>query len=462
MSGIWIIWGLITLAWLLIASFYPRQLMWFVLLWVPAQGWFQINVFGDSSATVLVYELQISAIYLVFLVRAVRFPRDYLPPRVMAMALPFVMWTLLMIPHSLEHSSAFLTGIGLRSYLFPLPLVWVGYHAFRSRRELEAVGMLLSLESAAVGLIAALQFANLVTPEGSILEVPAGFTSAGVLRPPGTFSSPGHLGMYVLAMIPLGIGFLGFKANRWKNSCYMLGLWGAALSLIVNSQRSAVVLLLVCLPLLALLTRSARAFKGVLVAIGMASIGVVVGLSVVGDAFSERIRSITDDAAYTLRIAPIERMAEALENPLAGGGLGTASPGTSRLELESINSAESYGAALVYELGLPGLMLFALFLASLLKAGYHALSRCRGQDMELLAAAILVYELAICLESWSYDPLHYPPSRVLFWVWAGVLLSLPCLSRQTEPSRAPALVVLPHPIRLQAPRVRIAPTRQTG
>jgi hypothetical protein len=442
-SEISIVWPLTALVWLVLVGFYPRQGMWFVLLWVGVQGWFQINVFDDSAATVLLYEFMIFAIYLMFFVRALRFPRDYGPPRVMATALPFAVWILLIVPFSVEQGGVVLTGIGLRTYLFPIPLVWVGYCAFRSRREIEAVGALLSLESAAVGLIAALQFMNLVTPSGSVIEVPKGFVSVGVLRPPGTFSSPGHFGMYILAMIPLGVGFLGLKTNRWRNICYKLGLGGAALSLVVNSQRATVVLLSVCLPLLAFFARSARAVKAVLVATGMAAIGVVIGLSVVGDAFSRRIRAIMDDASYTLRIAPIERMTAAFGNPWAGGGLGIASPGTIRLDLDALKSAESFYAALVYQMGLPGLLFFALLLAALLTAGYRALSGCREQDIGVLAAAILVYELAICLDSWSYDPLHYPPSRVLFWFWAGVLLSLPHLHGRGKPSPARASVFIP-------------------
>ena len=74
---------------------------------------------------------------------------------------------------------------------------------------------------------------------------------------------------------------------------------------------------------------------------------------------------------------------------------------------------------------IPILLLFALFVATLMRHGWHAVRACRQTDLAMVAAAILCFEIATCLQSWSYSPLHYPPSRVLFWFWAGVLLRLP-------------------------------------
>jgi hypothetical protein len=419
---------LFAFAWVIAASFYPRQAMWAALIWVPVQGWFQINMFGNSAQTVLLYEFQIIPIYIGLLARALRYPKTYGPPAALGLALPFAIWLVVLIPHSIEYAGAVLTAVGLRTYLFPIPLVWVGYRAFKTKRELEAVAALLSAELALVGTIAALQFMNLVTPWGSVIDVPTGFVSAGILRPPGTFSSPGHLGMYVLAMVPLGVGFMSLNAGRWQNLSYRVGMAGAAVALVVNSQRATIVILLACLPVLALFTRHGRKVKVIALVVGFATVGILAGLFVVGSAFAERVYSIAEDVDYTLWIAPVERMTDALKNPLIGVGLGTASPGISRLDFGEINPAESFGAALVFQAGIPGLILFVLLIAALLKAGYNALSRSRGQGLELLAAAILAYEVAICLDSWSYDPLHYPPSRVFFWFWAGVLLSLPRLS----------------------------------
>ena len=415
---------------LLLASFYPRQAMW-VMLWVPVQGWFQINVFNDSTETVLLYEFQIAAIYVLFSIAAMRFPRAYSLPPAMWKALPFVVWTLVMVPSSLDRAGAILTGIGLRTYLLPLPLVWIGYHSFTSRRELGTLGALVSLEAAVVGVVAALQYANLVTPSGGVIDVPTGFGMAGALRPPGTFSSPGHLGMYVLAVVPLCVG-RAFEAKGWRRISHGLGLVGAAVALVVNSQRATVVLLFVSLTLMVLLTRGATAIKAVTAAMAVAAVGILLGLFIVGDAFGDRVRSITDDVDYTVRVAPIERMTDAMQRPLTGGGLGTAPPGMTRFDLESINAAESFGAALVYQLGVPGIVLFAVLLGSLLEAGHRAFLKCRGRDLELLVAGILTYEVTICLQSWSYDPLHYPPSRALFWFWARVLVipSATCGSQQ--------------------------------
>ena len=94
----------------------------------------------------------------------------------------------------------------------------------------------------------------------------------------------------------------------------------------------------------------------------------------------------------------------------------------------SVRPSESFMASLVYETGIPGLFLFFLFMAALMVAGVRSVRACRHTDMGLLAAAFVGFQVTIWLQSWSYDPLHFPPSRVMFWFLAGVLLSLPRLA----------------------------------
>jgi len=421
----WIISGGALVAWLIVATRAPRQAAWFLMLWVPVQGWFQLNLFRDSNATVLIYDYLLIGLLVAFTIRALKSPKAFRPPSVAALAVPFVVWAILLTPSSLVQGGLVLTVIGLRTYLLPLPLVWVGYHAFGDRSELENVGAVLFLEMSIIGLVAALQFARLVTPSGVITEVPAGFVSVSVLRPPGTFSSPGYLGMYVVAMIPLAIGFLGLQTTWRRRVLYAIGLTGAVLALVVNTQRSAVVLLCACLPILLFSARKARTVRILALSLCLAACGVVLGLSVVQSAFAERVRSISDDANTALVIIPVNRMKDALQHAVTGGGLGSASPGVTRLDLPSINSSESFMAALVYQLGVPGLLFFYLYLGALVVGGVRAFQKCRRQDIGLLAAAILVYQIAVLLQSWTYDPLHYPPGRVIYWFWSGVLLSLP-------------------------------------
>ena len=163
----------------------------------------------------------------------------------------------------------------------------------------------------------------------------------------------------------------------------------------------------------------------------------------------------------------------ALQNPLIGEGLGVASPGARRLiaplgtantnPATSIRDSESFMASLVYEVGVPGLLLFYLFIVALLTVGLRSVRECRRTDMALLASAILAFEVAICLQSWTYDPLHAPPSRVLFWIWAGVLLRLPTLATDRSPLIARTAKRTPDiPVRLLAkPHVLAAARRST-
>lgn len=442
--------------WLLAALRFPRHAVWLLMLWLPVQGWMQLNVFNDSSATVLIYEFLIIGIYLVFAARWLGSPETFGPPPVIWLALPFVVWTLLLIPYSVEEHGPLLTLVGLRTYLLPLPLVWIGYRAFETRRQVENVGWLIMLQLAVIAGVAALQFAGVTSMSGSVFEVPLGFGLAGVLRPPGTFSAAGHYGMYILLSIPLAFGLLGLSVPVWKRVCFGIGLAGAAIGLIVNTQRATIMLLVVILPFILMMARRRRPVAHAVIALVVVAAGGVIGARVAGQAFVSRVNTIGGDIRTSLIDIPNERFSDALRTPLFGGGLGIASPGVGRLvapsfaarslEVKSVKPAEAFMAALVYQTGVPGLVLFYLFIATLMYHGLQALRACRTTDMGLLAAAIFGFEVAICLQSWAYDPLHYPPSRVLFWVWAGVLLALPRLAAAAavqEPAAMPRRAAVP-------------------
>lgn len=455
MTGTTMLLVAVAILWLLAAFRFPRQAVWLLLLWIPVQGWMQLNVFNDSSATVLIYEFLIIGIYLVFAARWLGAPETFGPPPVIWLALPFVVWTLLLAPSSVQEQGPLLTLVGLRTYLLPLPLVWIGYRAFETRRQVENVGWPIMLQLAVIAGVAALQFAGVSSMSGSVFEVPLGFGLAGILRPPGTFSAAGHYGMYLLLSIPLAFGLLGLRVPLWKRVCFGIGLAGAIIGLMVNTQRATIALLVVILPLILMLARKRRAFKHAVIALVVVGAGSVIGAQVAGEAFVSRVNTIGADVRASLIDTPNARFSDALRTPLVGGGLGIASPGVGRLmapsfgtrslEGKSIKPAEAFMAALVYQTGVPGLLLFYLFITAIMYRGVHALRACRRTDLGMLAAAILGFEVAICLQSWAYDPLHYPPSRVLFWVWAGVLLSLPRLAATAAvqehaamPRRAPA------------------------
>ena len=444
----------VALVWLWVAWRYTWPAIWFVLLYLPIQGWIQLNVFEDSSATVLLYEFQIIGLYLVMAIKALRSPDRFGPPAAMMFAIPFAVWALLLVPRSVAINGTLVTLVGLRTDLLPLPLVWIGYRAFDSRRQLENIGWPLMLQLAFVGSVAAVQFLSLSSGSGAIFEIPTGYTQAGVIRPPGTFSTSAHFGMYILFTVPFAIGLLGLNVPFWKRVCFVIGLGGATVGLMANTQRATVVLLSLTIPMIVLLARRRRAVLHVTIALGAILGGAIIGNQLSGEAFQRRVASITDDLDNTIVRNPIERWHDALRDPVWGGGLGIASPGGNRLEPETamkiartanviIKTPESFMAALIYETGVPGLVFYYLFIGAILYYELQVLRILRPTDMGLFAAAIIGWQIAILIQSWPYDPLHYPPSRVLFWFWAGALISLPKLSARNAARQATTVHRMP-------------------
>jgi hypothetical protein len=429
---------LISTAWLLLAMRHGRLSVWLLMLWIPVMGWVQLNLFGDSSATVLIYEFLIIGIYLAFGIRAVKSPERLGPPPMVKYAIPFVVWALLLVPMGISTNGLLLTLLGLRTYLLPLPLIWIGYRAFESRRELENIGWLLSAQTAIIAVVAVVQLSTLSTGSGAIFEVPLGYGIAGVIRPPGTFSAPGHYGMYILFAVPFAMGLLSLDVAFWKRIAFAAGLGGGVVGLMANTQRATMLLLVITLPLIAVFARRRQAMTKMAIAVVLIATALFVGSQFTGTVFQERIASIGNDLNTNMVVNPMIRLRDALETPLWGSGLGVASPGSGRLlpetsfaapvrATESIKPAESFMAAVIFDTGVPGLVLLYLLLGILMHRGLLAVRACRGTDLGMPAAAILGFQIAILLQSWAYDPLHYPPSRVLFWLWGGVLLALPKL-----------------------------------
>lgn len=430
--------GLLAAVWLLFALSFSRHAVWLLLLWIPIQGWIQLNLLEDSSVTVLIYEFQVVGLYLVFGVRALHSPRRFSPPSILWFAVPFLLWALALIPHSLAMNGLLVTLLGLRSYLLPLPLVWIGYRAFENRRQLENVGSALMVQLPLVAVVTTRQLLSLTTTTGEVYDLPSGFMLSGVIRPPGTFSAPGQLGVYLLLSIPLAIGLLGVNAKVWKRTLFLVGLISATVALMANTQRTTIVLLVVTLPITLLLARRLGGMANAAIAAAVVGAVIFAGSQVISVAFRERVLSISENVEDALVVIPAEHFRDALRTPWVGRGLGIASPGALRLTVPMgtqattlaprIGYSESFIVALVYQTGVPGLLLFSLLIGALMRFGLKAVRECRRTDLALLAAAIFGFELAIVLQSWTYGPLHYPPARVLFWFWAGVLLNLPRLA----------------------------------
>src|SRR5688500_1189010 len=103
---------------------------------------------------------------------------------------------------SLSEDGLLLPMLGLRIELLPLPLVWTGYRSFTGRKGLESVATILMLRTVLSAVVAAAQLSGESSASGTVFRVPLGYSLAGVIRPPGTFSWSGHYGMFLLFAVP--------------------------------------------------------------------------------------------------------------------------------------------------------------------------------------------------------------------------------------------------------------------
>ena len=130
----------ISIAWLVLAIRDGRLAVWLLLLWIPIQGRVQLNIFLDSSATVLIDEFLIIGIYVAFGIRAVRSPAPR-PAAAGEVRRPLHRMDTPPGPDGHRNERPAPHAGRLVLDVLPLPLIWIGYRAFETRRELENLSL---------------------------------------------------------------------------------------------------------------------------------------------------------------------------------------------------------------------------------------------------------------------------------------------------------------------------------
>ena len=89
--------------------------------------------------------------------------------------------------------------------------------------------------------------------------------------------------------------------------------------------------------------------------------------------------------------------------------------------------SENFYAKVVYELGIPGLLIVVALFASILRTGYF---NCRLVNDPLLkgfSAALLSFFIVVIVDSLKAQPLDFDPINVYFWMFAGLSAKLASL-----------------------------------
>ncbi len=396
--------------------------------------------------------------YASFAVWFLRFrPRTRIPAIILATVVAFA---LLVVLHAFDNTVANseVALIGLRTWLFYMPLLALGYHLCTRADAVDRLArclLLIALIPTAIGIAQSaliyggardLAFrmygdaAHDVTQGFGRFEVGRG----DLVRVASTFTFLSQYYNFVLAALCLAYGrwhAIGARAGwrQWIRVGPMSVIVAAGL---LSGARGA----FVTIPLFFLVVLALRSNWRGLLQLPLLLLALLTGaVALFGTTITDLYDLVSELATDYLTSVPIGELTQALGATWWGLGTGTntgparfVDPDTTRVVLEN------YFAKTIFELGLPGLLLISILLGAIV---FHAIRITRRLKNPMLigyADAIVGLLVLSCVNCWKASYLDLDPLNVYFWLLAGMLLRFPALDRPDPSSVATA----PSPVRI--------------
>jgi hypothetical protein len=418
---------------------------------------------GNNMTVYFAKDALVGITYLVFL-KATRPRVSFLPP---ALRWSLGLFVLLALVEVFNPNSPSLVygALGLKLYLYYVPLIFVGYSLLRTELDLRR---LLFISMGAAGIIALVGIAQSVigldflNPKGGADINELGhltrFTPSGVAvpRPPSVFVSDGRYAEYILLAFILGMGTVGYLLLRGKGGRKLvfpcMGL--VALASVMSGGRGcfvyvvATALLIPAGLLWGAPNNSAdtyRLFKAIRRTFICVALTLVLGATLfpkeIGAPLSFYRETVLLDSQDSETINrtwdyPLANFLAAFSDRewVVGHGIGTASLGVQYVShllgqpAPQIGVESGYGT-LVTESGIFGLILWLVWTIVFLFSAVKVMLRLRGKATFPIALAIVWFSFLL-LFTFTWGSMVVYQNFVLnayFWLLAGVLFRLPTL-----------------------------------
>ena len=467
---------------LVLSYSYPRQALWFFLIYMPFSGTVTYSIGGGSS----VFQLAKDVFYIPALLglvlecsrkrKPIFIPKKLMPSFWIILAVSLIVLLVVngyqqFLPHcdSLEvrflpnpegglpirvpcrSGIPFLQGLlGFKVLLGYVPLIFCAYYLIEDKKELLFFGRLMvviAIICCSLGIVqywmldsgrcigtrgksgdelfrASLEAKCLVG--GSLLFTP----EQGVIRLPGTFVSPWHWAWFLIGNSALTFT-TAFSDPSWF--WRMGGLAGMALVMVnavICGQRIALAVVPTMILVLLILTGQIRNFKRFIpIALGLT---LILGFAIINnpDILQERINSLILRWQASPPTAFMrEQFDFAFRNTkgLLGRGLGAATNST-RI-FGPVSLVETFHPKLIFEIGYLGTLVFMIFVTHLTILSLQDYLSLKDKTLRSFASCFWVFILII-----GYFPYWYPldtdPVAVYYWLLAGIIFKLPVIEQR--------------------------------
>jgi hypothetical protein len=334
--------------------------------------------------------------------------------------------------------------IGIKVWLFYLPLCFVAYAFADSPESIVGLLRLMVALSFIPAAIALLQF-GLVARFGyhSAMEMSYGESAAPTTqgfanfqvaqgsfgRIPSTFIFATQFFGYSLAMLsPSYILSRIDPSRRWRH----IGTWAlaaAALATVISGAREAYIFTPLTLGLMFFFDRGLR---GLITALSEVTLLVWLSVTVfVGTTFwpmYDFISSLFGNYASGIALGGL---VQAIQLAPMGMGTGT-NTGAARYAVSDPSAfigIENYYAKAIVELGIPGLVVVLGLFVAILFNGLKARRTMTLPVSRCCSNALLTFAIIILLNSFKGCQIDLDPVNVYYWLFAGILLKLPVLEQ---------------------------------
>lgn len=322
--------------------------------------------------------------------------------------------------------------VAIKQRLFYIPLVWVGYFFTRDEQDFLGLARLMAWTAIPAGIfgiylyfVGPVGLTSLGANYSAVFNSTAGEHNISFWRVPGTFTSPGQYGMFLLANAVLFVGVLFTKGvEKRQHTLTMVALVVMLGALMVSGSRAPLLLFMMC-------SVAMLAVTGRLTGIGLWAGGLygvfTVGFMYLGGGVQDRVGSIASwDHVTRFQETYFGQLfwPMLIQAPM-GFGLGRATIGARHFtDWSNIMLVESYFGIIVAETGIIGLAAFVWAILTVVVT----LVQCRtvmsrsASNVLWYATALLVLSIAGLMPiSTSIDA---APGNLYFWFFLGAAIRL--------------------------------------
>ncbi|MGR3304136.1 MAG: O-antigen ligase family protein [Candidatus Scalindua sp.] len=433
------IWGFIFLRW--------QRGVYLLLIYLPFAGFVTLALYPSSMPKLykdifFVIPTYISG-YMAYIVL-----KETTLARVPAIVVGFMISLAVMVFSQMFNPSVanwMVAAIGVKVWLFYLPLFFVVFVLIQDHDDLVKilrVMVMIAWIPCAIGIaqwIGSMTFGYRETMQAFYGPAAAGATQnfakfyagASIFRIPSTFSYVAQYFGYTLAMIVPAYSLMRMDPLpkwRWFSR---ITLSFVILASFLSGARTAYLFVPILLLLIYLIDRGPL---GMMKAAAIIPLFMLTALYIAGidpvALFQMMFRLTTrysDEIAYR---GLIDAIANA---PLGlGTGMNTGPARFAFYDPRSFIAFENYYAKVVYELGIPGLLIVIGLFLTLIVLGYKAHRSLQNPGLRSCSAAILAFVITMALNSFKGWQIDLDPINVYFWVFTGILFKLEYVDQQLK------------------------------